>query len=166
NHLDMPTKEVLEDSLKDYTGTLLMISHDRYFLNKIVNRIFVFEEKGITEYLGNYDDYIEKKKNQEQIQKLEEAMPIEKTRTAQKQSRRKEREEREKQKAFHQKKQDMEEHIRNLEEEVQELEEQLNDTTLYENTSKMLEIQQIYSQTKASLEKAYEEWLLLHESVE
>ena len=166
NHLDMPTKEVLEDSLKDYTGTLLMISHDRYFLNKIVNRIFVFEEKGITEYLGNYDDYIEKKKNQEQIQKLEEAMPIEKTRTAQRQSRRKEREEREKQKAFHQKKQDMEEHIRNLEEEVHELEEQLNDTTLYENTSKMLEIQQIYSQTKASLEKAYEEWLLLHESVE
>lgn len=166
NHLDMPTKEVLEDSLKDYTGTLLMISHDRYFLNKIVNRIFVFEEKGITEYLGNYDDYIEKKKNQEQIQKLEEAMPIEKTRTAQRQSRRKEREEREKQKAFHQQMQDMEEHIRNLEEEVQELEEQLNDTTLYENTSKMLEVQQIYSQTKASLEKAYEEWLLLHESVE
>lgn len=165
NHLDMPTKEVIEDALKDYPGTLLMISHDRYFLNKIVNRIFVFEETGIKEYLGNYDDYQEKRKNQELMEALEAETPIEKTRTAQKEDRKKERDERQKQKAFQEELHKMEQHIHSLEEEVQKLEEQLSDTALYEDTGKMIEIQQCYSHSKTSLEDAYERWMELQESV-
>ncbi|NLB42347.1 MAG: hypothetical protein GX815_08815, partial [Clostridiales bacterium] len=61
--------------------------------------------------------------------------------------------------------QSMEQHIHSLEEEVRKLEEKLSDTALYEDTGKMLEVQQSYGQSKASLEKAYEEWMELQESV-
>ncbi|HZK35315.1 MAG TPA: ABC-F family ATP-binding cassette domain-containing protein, partial [Bacillota bacterium] len=62
NHLDMASNEVLENALKDYDGSMLVITHDRYFLNKIANCILVLEDKKIKEYQGNYDDYIEKEK--------------------------------------------------------------------------------------------------------
>jgi len=61
NHLDLFSKEVLETALMDYEGTLLFISHDRYFLNKMAERILEMTPDGVTAYLGNYDDYIEKK---------------------------------------------------------------------------------------------------------
>lgn len=62
NHLDIDSKEVLEEALSGYTGTIFTISHDRYFLNTVVDKVLVLDENGITEYLGNYDYYIEKKK--------------------------------------------------------------------------------------------------------
>lgn len=61
NHLDLYSKEVLEDALIDYEGTILFISHDRYFLNKMSERMLELAANGVTTYLGNYDDYVEKK---------------------------------------------------------------------------------------------------------
>lgn len=61
NHLDLYSKEVLEAALLDYEGTLIFISHDRYFLNKIAERILELSPAGIHNYLGNYDDYLDKK---------------------------------------------------------------------------------------------------------
>ncbi|MDF2721463.1 MAG: multidrug transporter ATP-binding protein [Paenibacillus sp.] len=61
NHLDLFSKEVLEAALLDYEGTLLFISHDRYFLNKMADRMLELHAGGIDDYLGNYDDYVEKK---------------------------------------------------------------------------------------------------------
>ena len=61
NHIDITTQEVLEDALKDYPGTILFISHDRYFINEIAKKIFYIEDKKINEYIGNYDDYYQKK---------------------------------------------------------------------------------------------------------
>jgi ATP-binding cassette subfamily F protein 3 len=57
NHLDIPSCEVLEDALLDFDGTILAISHDRYFLDRIVSRILYLHEAGIDSYLGNYSDY-------------------------------------------------------------------------------------------------------------
>ena len=57
NHIDITTQEVLEEALKEYSGTILFISHDRYFINEIARKILYIEDKKITEYLGNYDDY-------------------------------------------------------------------------------------------------------------
>ena len=54
NHLDIDSKEVLEDAILDYEGTLFVISHDRYFLNRVTDKILELTEEGITEYLGNY----------------------------------------------------------------------------------------------------------------
>ena len=57
NHIDIPTKEVLEEALEEFSGTLIFISHDRFFINKFANKIFVFEEGTMKTYWGNYDQY-------------------------------------------------------------------------------------------------------------
>ena len=61
NHLDITSKEILENALNNYTGTLLYVSHDRYFINRTADRILELNYQGLTEYLGNYDYYLEKK---------------------------------------------------------------------------------------------------------
>mgnify|MGYP000270253756 CR=1 FL=1 len=57
----MDSREVLEDALADFGGTIITVSHDRYFINRIANRIIEMQPDGVTEYIGNYDDYIERK---------------------------------------------------------------------------------------------------------
>ena len=61
NHLDITSKEILENALNNYTGTLLYVSHDRYFINRTADRILELNSEGLTEYLGNYYYYLEKK---------------------------------------------------------------------------------------------------------
>ena len=65
NHLDTNSREALENTLNDYEGTLLIISHDRYFINKLADRILYLDESGMREYTGNYDYYVEKSKSLE-----------------------------------------------------------------------------------------------------
>ena len=60
NHIDIDTREMLEESLREFTGTILFVSHDRYFINKIATSIIEIKNKNITKYIGNYDDYHEK----------------------------------------------------------------------------------------------------------
>lgn len=71
NHLDIMSKEILEDALNAYTGTVLYVSHDRYFINKTAHRILDLNRKTLTVYLGNYDYYLEKK--DEQLAKIDAA---------------------------------------------------------------------------------------------
>lgn len=61
NHLDIASKEILEDALNNYTGTVLYVSHDRYFINRTAERILDLRDHIFTEYLGNYDYYLEKR---------------------------------------------------------------------------------------------------------
>lgn len=70
NHLDVPTREIVESALKQFGGTCFIISHDRYFLDQVSTRTLVLEDKGITEYLGNYSYYKEKLKEQNDIAAL------------------------------------------------------------------------------------------------
>lgn len=62
NHIDIYTKETLEEALKEYNGTLLFVSHDRFFINKLANKIIYINNKKIKEYIGNYNDFIVQKK--------------------------------------------------------------------------------------------------------
>lgn len=73
NHLDIDSKEVLENALIDFDGTLLFVSHDRYFINRLATAVVELSEEGSTLYLGDYDYYIEKKAQQEELQQLAEA---------------------------------------------------------------------------------------------
>lgn len=73
NHLDLVSKEVLENALEHFSGTILFVSHDRYFINKITDRVFELENDGLTIYLGDYDYYVEKKLERAEIAKLEQA---------------------------------------------------------------------------------------------
>ena len=69
NHIDISTKEILEEALNSYNGTILMVSHDRYFINKVATRIVYLEDKQLISYVGNYDDYKETKLRQNKISK-------------------------------------------------------------------------------------------------
>lgn len=73
NHLDSSSREELENTLKEYVGTLLIISHDRYFINKLADRVLVMTPDGVTEYLGNYDYYLERTKSEIGENKAEKA---------------------------------------------------------------------------------------------
>lgn len=64
NHIDINTKEILEEVLVSFTGTLIFISHDRYFINKVATRIIMVEDKKLVSYIGNYNDYLETKNRQ------------------------------------------------------------------------------------------------------
>ena len=71
NHLDIISREALEEALTQYEGTLFIVSHDRYFINKMADRIYRMTKDGVTEYIGNYDYYVEKCKDEEVIVKKE-----------------------------------------------------------------------------------------------
>ncbi len=74
NHLDVPTREIVERALQQFGGTCFIISHDRYFLDQVSTRTLVLENKGFTEYLGNYSYYKEKLKEQQDIAALKEVV--------------------------------------------------------------------------------------------
>ncbi|MFQ7438767.1 ABC-F family ATP-binding cassette domain-containing protein [Romboutsia timonensis] len=156
NHLDIDSKEVLEEALSSYTGTIFTISHDRYFLNTVVDKVLVLDENGITEYLGNYDYYIEKKK---QIQEMNTVEVIEeKTKTQLKEEKRKEREQREAEKKNRVKRQNIEKEIEETEAKIEEMDVLLCQEEVYSNPEKSKDV----SLQKASLEEKlsalYEEW--------
>ena len=72
NHLDITSKQVLEEALENYEGTILFVSHDRYFINKIANKVFDITEEGYNIYLGNYDYYLEKREQEKIAKRLKE----------------------------------------------------------------------------------------------
>ena len=156
NHLDIDSKEVLEEALSSYTGTIFTISHDRYFLNTVVDKVLVLDENGITEYLGNYDYYVEKKK---QVQEMNTVEVIEeKTKTQLKEEKRKEREQREAEKKNRVKRQNIEKEIEETEAKIEEMDVLLCKEEVYSNPEKSKDV----SLQKASLEEKlsalYEEW--------
>ena len=77
NHLDITSKQVLEEALENYEGTILFVSHDRYFINKIANKVFDITEEGYNIYLGNYDYYLEKREQEKIAEKLKEEKVVE-----------------------------------------------------------------------------------------
>ena len=156
NHLDLDSKEVLEEALSNYTGTIFTISHDRYFLNTVVDKVLVLDENGITEYLGNYDYYIEKKKQVQEMNTVE--VVEEKTKTQLKEEKRKEREQREAEKKNRVKRQNIEKEIEETEAKIEEMDVLLCQEDVYSNPEKSKDV----SLQKASLEEKlsalYEEW--------
>ena len=157
NHLDIDSKEVLEEALNNYTGTIFTISHDRYFLNTVVDKILVLNEDGVTEYLGNYDYYMAKKKESEEIAaNVEEES--EKTKTQLKEEKRKEREEREKQKKNRNKIANTEKEIEEIENKIGELDELLCLEEVYSNPERSKEVSLEKANLEDKLAELYELW--------
>ena len=156
NHLDIDSKEVLEEALLGYTGTIFTISHDRYFLNTVVDKILVLDENGVTEYLGNYDYYIEKKKQVQEMSVVEEVE--EKTKTQIKEEKRKERELREAEKKNRIKRQNIEKEIEEIELKIEEIDMLLCQEEVYSNPEKSKEVSQEKSNLETKLSSLYEEW--------
>lgn len=156
NHLDIDSKEVLEEALSSYTGTIFTISHDRYFLNTVVDKVLVLDENGITEYLGNYDYYIEKKK---QVQEMNTVEVIEeKTKTQLKEEKRKEREQREAEKKNRVKRQNIEKEIEETEAKIEEMDVLLCQEEVYSNPEKSKDVNLQKASLEEKLSALYEEW--------
>ncbi|WP_135554893.1 ABC-F family ATP-binding cassette domain-containing protein [Paenibacillus cymbidii] len=160
NHLDLYSKEVLEASLIDYEGTLLFISHDRYFLNKMAERVLEQSADGIVSYLGNYDDYKEKLAELEAARaaaaaerKPAAAQSADKPNDyeSDKQSKR---EERSRQRKLEQLEQD----IHRLESEVGDLEAQLAQPDVFNDYVLVQQKNAAIEERKAALEQMYGEW--------
>lgn len=156
NHLDIDSKEVLEEALLNYTGTLFTISHDRYFLNTVVDKILVLDSDGITEYLGNYNYYMDKKKQTLEMSSIETTE--EKTKTQLKDEKRKEREQRELEKKARVKRQNIEKEIEEIELEIEELNVLMCQEEIYSNPEKSKEVSQSKSSLEDRLNNLYEEW--------
>ncbi|SFE80189.1 ribosomal protection-like ABC-F family protein [Peptostreptococcus sp. D1] len=160
NHLDIDSKEVLEDAIESYDGTVFTISHDRYFINKISDKILVLNKEGITEYLGNYDYYIEKKKQQQEMQKIADASNVarEKTKTRIKEERRKEKENKQKENERKKNLKNIENEITILEKQIAGLEYLLCDEEIYLFPEKIAEIGREKNEYQRKLNELYDKW--------
>ena len=156
NHLDMDSREVLEGALDDFTGTLLTVSHDRYFINRVANRVVEMTADGVREYLGNYDDYLEKKRREAAGEEDVAAPTL--TRTEQEKTKRRERQARESQKARENRVAALEAQIARTEEQIASLEAQMADPATYQSPDKAAEVARAHRDAQAALDALYEEW--------
>ncbi|ARC86585.1 heme ABC exporter, ATP-binding protein CcmA [Clostridium argentinense CDC 2741] len=156
NHLDIVSREALEDAILSYDGTVLVISHDRYFLNKVINKIFELREDGIKEYLGNYSYYVDKKKNPLRFEVEEEYDGITKTQMKLDKKKKKEQEKLEREKKNHIK--SIEDKISTLENELEKLQNQLCIEEVYSNPEESQRVNKEISDIETELESLYEEW--------
>ena len=163
NHLDMDSREVLEGALEDFDGTILTVSHDRYFINRVADRIIEMRPDGVKEYLGNYDDYLEKKRREEAG--LEDAAASGMTKTQLDKQRRKERLLREGKKALEKQLEAAEARIADAEKEIQDLETRLADPELYQRPDEARETARRHAELQAGMDALYEEWEALSEAV-
>jgi len=160
NHLDIDSKEVLEDSLLNYDGTVLVVSHDRYFLNKVTNKIIDMSSDGIFEYLGNYDYYLEK--NAELNEKDDEIIAL-KTKTQINAEKKKDRETIKDRKMQEKAIKDIEEQIEMHENEIYELEITLCQPSTYNDKNLIISLNERLNILKSELEILYTNWTELQE---
>ena len=160
NHLDIPSRHALEQALQEYPGTLVVVSHDRYFLDSVVNELLIFESDHIVRWAGDYSDYraFREQRDQEALAPAEpsESKTMRKTRIPTPVSTRQR-----KKKAG-----ELELAIQNKEETIVLFEQDLNDEDVFRDRAKVIEIGNAYSQAKEELEMLYQEWETLTQEIE
>lgn len=153
NHLDMDSREVLEDALADFGGTIITVSHDRYFINRIANRIIEMQPDSVTEYIGNYDDYIERKNRPVAVE-----AEAGKTKTELEKEKRREKLSRQALRQLKIRAQEAEKAVGVKEAEIAELEAQMADPSLYSDAQKSADVQRAYQKAQQALQTLYEQW--------
>ncbi|WP_282142483.1 ABC-F family ATP-binding cassette domain-containing protein [Cytobacillus oceanisediminis] len=163
NHLDLDSKEILENALIDYPGTILFVSHDRYFINRITTKVVELSSIGATEYLGDYDYYVEKKQEQEELLALNEqnestaSQPVKQDKNNYQQDKEAKKLERQRKRRM----EEIEEQIEALEKVIDMNDQLLCDPNVYQDHEKVMSITNETDQAKAKLEELMEEWTLL-----
>ncbi|MCS0674788.1 ABC-F family ATP-binding cassette domain-containing protein [Cytobacillus firmus] len=163
NHLDLDSKEILENALIDYPGTILFVSHDRYFINRITTKVVELSSIGSTEYLGDYDYYVEKKQEQEELLALNEqdqstaSQPVKQDKNNYQQDKEAKKLERQRKRRM----EEIEEQIEALEKVIDMNDQLLCDPNVYQDHEKVMGITNETDQAKAKLEELMEEWTLL-----
>src|SRR3954447_13471208 len=162
NHLDLDSKEILENALLDYPGTILFVSHDRYFINRIASKVVEMEKDGATEYLGDYDYFVEKKLEQAELKALAEN--TQSSVNSVKQEKNSYQQDKEAKKLERQRLRRIEEiegKIEELEQSIEKNEQLLCEPEIFQDHEKSLEILQENEQMKLDLAILMEEWTLL-----
>ena len=155
NHLDMDSREMLETALLGFEGTILTVSHDRYFINRIADRVIVMEPDGVTEYIGNYDDYLEKA-----AQKAlpEEDLAPAKTKTALREEKKREKAAQEAARRQRELVANLETRITDLEGQMTELEIEMSDPDTYADNARAQALSRKYDELQKKIAALYEEW--------
>ncbi|SIS07535.1 ATP-binding cassette, subfamily F, member 3 [Peribacillus simplex] len=164
NHLDLDSKLVLENALIDYPGTILFVSHDRYFINRIATKVIELSKDGNEEFLGDYDYYLEKKQEQAEIQALEQQEQAKTLDAAVEKTNYKI--DKEAKKAERQRKRRIEEieaAMELLEIEINEYNDLLCDPSVFQDHEKVMEVQTKLDHAQESLDQLLEEWTELEE---
>ena len=159
NHLDITSKEILEQALNQYTGTVLFVSHDRYFINKTATRILDLTGETLVNYIGNYDYYLEKCRELTRIyapekEAQQKAEPVSSSKADWKQMK----EEQARQRKLENDRKRTEEQIEETEQRIQELEEAFSDSEIATNSARLQELHQEYQEKQKELEHLYEQW--------
>lgn len=169
NHLDLDSKEILENALIDYPGTILFVSHDRYFINRIATKIFELSSQNLKEYLGDYDYFIMKKEEQLELERLEVSVDHKTTPQTEvinqegKKTYQQEKELKKLERQKHRRIEDIETEISHLEEQLEKNEAQLCDPVIYQNHEEVQRINKDNETLQTKLEGLMNEWEQLHE---
>lgn len=166
NHLDLDSKEVLENALIDYPGTILFVSHDRYFINRLATKVIELAKTGSTEFLGDYDYYIEKQLELLEIKKLENKnleATASKPNTA-KQSYQQDKEAKKLERQRQRRLEEIEDTVDRLENELQEKEALLCNPDIYQDHEKVSTINHEVEQLKSQIDNLMEEWAEIEEA--
>ncbi len=165
NHLDIVSKEILENALNSYTGTILYVSHDRYFINATATRIIELTNQSIVNYIGNYDYYLEKK----DILTPKTLPATNSPSTANvKDSKLSWQQSREEQNRLKKKKNDLkrtEDRIAEIENRLEAIDAEYSDPSIGSNTARLMELHNESTELKNELDKLYEHWEELAEEI-
>ncbi|WP_405375143.1 ATP-binding cassette domain-containing protein, partial [Pseudobutyrivibrio sp.] len=161
NHLDMDSKQMLEEALNEYDGTLLYVSHDRYFVNRTANMILELSDGKLIKYLGNYDDYIAKKEQLYGTQTESVSLGASEETAAKLDYKEQKRIEAEKRK-LQNKISKIEEEIETLESKKAAIEEEFLKPENMTNSAKLNELTAKQKEIDSRLEELYDEWGLLN----
>lgn len=166
NHLDIVSKEVLEDALNHYTGTVLFVSHDRYFINTVATRILDLENQGLTNYIGNYDYYLEKKETMVNFTAApSETVSVAET-TADTDSKLDWKQQKEQQAQLRKKQNELkkvESRIEELENRDKEIDGELEKKEVFTNVAEVTKLSKEKDAIQTELEELYEKWEELSE---
>ena len=157
NHLDIESKESLEAALKDYTGTILTISHDRYFLDRVATKIVCLSEEGTFMVDGDYTYFLKKWEDAHTVEEEEEEITKTQIVKEKKKSREEQKEARRRKKVLR----ETEAEIHALEAEIEAMDETLADPATYEDHRAALELSQKRDATQEKLDALYDEWFAL-----
>lgn len=163
NHLDIDSKEVLEAALIDFPGTILFVSHDRYFINKIADQVAEMERDGITIYLGDYDYYLEKKEEEAEIERLKQEKETTSTSETKKLSYKEGKQLQSEKRKVQRRISELEEMIEHQELDIAQIEEEMTKPEVYQDHEKSLELTETVNKLKYEIEQLIEEWTALQE---
>ena len=162
NHLDMDSREVLEAALADFEGTIIAVSHDRYFINRFADKVWVLEGETLKEYLGNYDSYYAKVSRDQEPDGDTAGM----TRTAVDKEKKRSRDEQRRLREAKEQLKAAEKRVAEAEEELAGLEARLADPETYRDPEQGAALTKQYNALKETVDRLYAEWEALEEAAQ